>query len=199
MPESSPEITRVRENTPWLHRFKEVLQPGRRVLDLGCGTGDDAVELASYGCRVTALDSDIQRVMQVPTDSTSSRLVGDLAGGLPFLDGSFDCVASSLSLHYFTMGNTVQAVEDISRVLRREGWLICRVNAAGDVNFGYRNGEEVEHSVFRQPDGRLKRFFDEPMLRRFLEPCFRLEQIGSRAILQGGVTKQTLECLGQKR
>jgi cyclopropane fatty-acyl-phospholipid synthase-like methyltransferase len=32
------------------------LEPGSRVLDLGCGTGRHAIELASRGFRVTGVD-----------------------------------------------------------------------------------------------------------------------------------------------
>jgi len=37
-------------------RLRRLFPPGARVLDLGCGTGEDAVFLASLGVRVHALD-----------------------------------------------------------------------------------------------------------------------------------------------
>lgn len=42
----------------WSLIFEEVpLQPGQTVLDLGCGIGDQARELASRGCKVIGLDA----------------------------------------------------------------------------------------------------------------------------------------------
>lgn len=169
------------------------------MLDPGCGIGDDALELAGYGCQVVALDLDPARVRQVALQATRLRLVGDIALGLPFQDETFDCVTSSLSLHYFTASQTERAFADIARILKPDGWFLCRVNAAGDYNFGYGDGVEVEPSLFRQPEGHLKRFFDDQMLTHFARPCFRLEQITPRVILQRGVEKHTLECLARKR
>jgi SAM-dependent methyltransferase len=188
-----------RENTPWLGQFAEILQPGARVLEPGCGLGHDAGELTRSGCHVTAMDLDTSRVRQVSPEMAESRVVGDVAGRLPFRSASFGVVVASLSLHYFTHRTTEHSIEDIARVLRPGGWLLCRVNAVGDVNFGYDNGDEVEPSVFRQADGRLKRFFDEPMLLAYLKPYFRVELIAPRTILQGGTEKRTLECSAQKR
>lgn len=169
------------------------------MLDLGCGTGEDTVELATYGSRIVALDLDPDRVQSVPAEAAIGRIVADIASGLPFRAGVFARVVASLSLHYLPSEDTTRAVAEVARVLVPNGWLLCRVNAVGDVNFGYGVGEEVEPSLFRQPEGHLKRFFDEEMLHRFLAPCFRLEQVTSRSILQHGIEKQTLECVAHKR
>jgi ubiquinone/menaquinone biosynthesis C-methylase UbiE len=189
----------ARENTPWLGQFHHLFAPGMRVLDLGCGTGDDTREITALGCEAIALDFSRDRVRQVPAACARLRVVGDVVGRLPFAANSFDIVVASLSLHYFTSAGTDRAISEVARTLQGEGWLICRVNAIGDTNFGYGQGPEVEPSVFRHDEGHLKRFFDEPMLRRFLEPCFRLCKITPRTILQRGLEKRTLECLARKR
>jgi SAM-dependent methyltransferase len=189
----------ARENTPWLGQFHHLFGPGMCVLDLGCGTGEDTREIAALGCDTFALDFNHDRVRQVPAACTRLRVVGDVVGRLPFAASTFDIVVASLSLHYFTRTDTERAIFEVARTLRQHGWLICRVNAVGDTNFGYGQGPEVEPSVFRHTEGHLKRFFDEPMLRRFLEPCFRLCKINPRTILQRGVEKRTLECLARKR
>lgn len=188
-----------RENTRWIDRYAHVLCPGDLVLDLGCGTGADTIELAALGCRVVALDFDPARVGQVPAEAATLRLSADLDGQLPFIDGAFDTVMASLSLHYLTSEQTSRAILDIHRILAPDGYLLCRVNAIGDTNFGYGQGEEVEPSVFRHPDGHLKRFFNEPMIRRFLSPCFTLLSTRPRTILQRGIEKQTIECLARRR
>lgn len=188
-----------RENTQWLEPYAHLLCPGDLVLDLGCGTGADSIELAALGCRVVALDFDPARVAQIPAGASTFRLAADLAGRLPFIDGAFDTVMASLSLHYFTSEQTTRAIQDIHRILVPDGYLLLRVNAIGDTNFGYGQGEEVEPSVFRHPDGHLKRFFNEPMIRRFLSPCFTLLSTRPRTILQRGIEKQTIECLARRR
>lgn len=70
------------------------LAPGERVLDVGCGTGQDAAAMArivgSSG-RVTAIDRDQALIAkaQAATDAVDFR-VGDIAD-LSFDDGQFDC------------------------------------------------------------------------------------------------------------
>jgi SAM-dependent methyltransferase len=49
MPEAGQSSQLPRENSPWLSQFEELLAPGLRVLDLGCGAGRDTVELLRRG------------------------------------------------------------------------------------------------------------------------------------------------------
>ncbi len=84
----------------WRH-LTPFLSPGMRVLDLGCGTGEDAVWLASAGCLVTAADAS-------PAMLAATRLkaehcgVGDRVGTIQLdfnapadIGGQFDFVLSN--------------------------------------------------------------------------------------------------------
>src|SRR6267143_1133670 len=39
-----------------MHQHAEAFHQGERLLEIGCGTGDEALELASKGCEVVAID-----------------------------------------------------------------------------------------------------------------------------------------------
>ena len=43
-------------------RLEQVFRPSQRILELGCGTGEDAVWLASRGVRVVATDPSLQMI-----------------------------------------------------------------------------------------------------------------------------------------
>jgi len=85
-----------------IRQVTERLPPGSRLLDLGCGTGLDAVELAARGYRVTAIDWSPEMVRRTRSrareydldDRVSTCLLG--IHELDRLDGQFDGVYSNL-------------------------------------------------------------------------------------------------------
>jgi len=58
------------------HHLEEVFQEGHAVLDLGCGTGEDAVWLARRGVQVTAVDAS-SAMLAVAADKAAAASVGD--------------------------------------------------------------------------------------------------------------------------
>jgi SAM-dependent methyltransferase len=101
---------------------------GGRVLDVGCGPGHLAIRLArEHALEVTGLDLDpamIERASvnaaRVGMDDADRPwfLVGDVAS-MPFPDGSFDLVVSTLSMHHWDVPSA--GLDEIARVLRPGG------------------------------------------------------------------------------
>ena len=75
---------------------------GLRVLDAGCGSGVQAAELGRRGATVTGVDlsSGLLGVARERLGSGVPLCQVDLARPLPFADGAFDLVLSSLVMHY---------------------------------------------------------------------------------------------------
>ena len=103
---------------------------GARVLEVGCGPGHLSIRLArQHGLDTTGLDLDpvmIERARvnagrasegfgRLPPERLPSFMVGDVAS-MPFPDGSFDLVVSTLSMHHWA--NPTAGLAEIERVLR---------------------------------------------------------------------------------
>jgi ubiquinone/menaquinone biosynthesis C-methylase UbiE len=113
------------------------LSAGQRVLDVGCGTGNllRVTARAHPGVDLTGLDPD-PRMLARARRKTTARLDRGFAQELPYADGEFDVVFSSLMLHHLddTGGNEMLA--EVLRVLRPDGVLVL----ADIVNHGHDHG-----------------------------------------------------------
>jgi ubiquinone/menaquinone biosynthesis C-methylase UbiE len=102
------------------------LQPGQHVLDVGCGTGEDARTMAQCvapGGRVVAVDGSQHMIAAARRRAGNSSLpvefqVAD-AHHLPFADGSFD--ASRADRIFMHLESPAQALGEMLRVTRPGG------------------------------------------------------------------------------
>ena len=99
--------------------------PGK-ALDLGCGTGTNAVTLARHGWRVTGVDfipKAIQaaRARAVRTGVAVDFLVASVTD-LPALPGPFDYVLDIGCLHSLKAEDRARYVTSLSRLLRPQAW-----------------------------------------------------------------------------
>jgi demethylmenaquinone methyltransferase/2-methoxy-6-polyprenyl-1,4-benzoquinol methylase len=100
------------------------VEPGTRLLDLACGTGDIAFEAARRGAAAVGLDITsgmIDLARAKPEGASVAWLVGDMAT-LPVASGSFDRVTTGYGLR--NTSNLTHALADIHRVLRPGGLLL---------------------------------------------------------------------------
>jgi SAM-dependent methyltransferase len=117
------------------------VEPGDRVLDLGCGFGRHAYEAMRRGCAVTAFDYSLAELKDVsgmfqaiaaeeaatlPATAVGAATNGD-ATRLPFADESFDRVIASEVLEHIV--DDEAAIAELSRVLRPGGTIAVTVPA----------------------------------------------------------------------
>jgi SAM-dependent methyltransferase len=95
---------------------------GADVLDVGCGNGALAREMASLGARVIAMEiSEAQLAAARAVDDGAIRLVVGRAEALPLPDASVDVVVFRASLHHVATDRMVPALHEAARVLRPGG------------------------------------------------------------------------------
>ena len=94
---------------------------GRRTLDVGCGTGAFAVELAKRGGKVWGIDASPEMLAEAQAKETRARFREADAEALPFKDGWFERVVMRLSLHHL---DRPRALREAARVLVPGGRLV---------------------------------------------------------------------------
>jgi ubiquinone/menaquinone biosynthesis C-methylase UbiE len=113
------------------------LRPGHRVLDVGCGTGTFAIAIKRRypGVEVVGLDPDpkalVRGVRKAERAAVSIRLERGFGQALPYPDGSFDRVFSTLTLHHLPTGVKKATLREARRVLKSGGSLHV-LDMAGD-------------------------------------------------------------------
>ena len=102
--------------TSWSRKVIEMTQPGDRVLEIGCGSGETSLALALAGRRATAIDYSkssvalARRASEVLGVSLDVRLV-DATQKLPFPDESFDLAFQAGLLEHFQKEERIRLLD----------------------------------------------------------------------------------------
>lgn len=110
------------------HLTERTVANGPKVLELGCGEGNLALELAQRGLDVTAVDLSAERIdraklkaEQIQAPSQLVFLVGDL-NTVNLEPQKFDCVVAHDSLHHILM--LERLLDEVQQTLRPGGRFI---------------------------------------------------------------------------
>lgn len=116
-------------------RFRTInwacIQPGEHVLDVGCGTGTLAMEVArrvGKAGHVTGIDPGMEQIARARSKAARHNLPIDFQIGmieqLAFPDQTFDVVFSTLMMHHLPISLKRQGLAEIMRVLKPGGRLV---------------------------------------------------------------------------
>ena len=119
------------------------IQPGMRVLEIGCGTGTLSLLMAQRGARVTAIDVSVGMLAEAKRKAAEAGLteaivvynldVTELSDH--FEPGSFDVVVSTLAFSEFRPEVQRYALNEAARLLKPDGRLLI-AGTESDVRVG---------------------------------------------------------------
>ncbi len=117
------QIARTIESVAEEFMARQPLNPGSRVLDVACGTGNLAALAARRGCVVSGIDIAGNLIDQARTRAAADGLSIDFrqadAEALPFVDGQFDLVVSMFGVMFAPRPHLAAA--ELLRVTRPGG------------------------------------------------------------------------------
>ena len=179
----------------WLRAYDALLQPGRRVLDLGCGSGANIPALLQQGVQVTAADLSEHAVGLIAAAYPAVETVCfDMTATFPFPAGRFDVVVADLSLHYFSWADTRKIIGEIRRILKKNGRLIARLHSIQNLDCAPETQIESHYYLMY---GYPRRYFTpEEIPDLFSE--WRLAALQEKAIRRYNRTKHVIEFVAEK-
>lgn len=132
------------------------LQPGEQVLDVGCGTGTLAMEVAGRvgrAGRVAGIDPGTEQIARARSKAARRNLPIDFQMGviehLAFPDQTFDVVLSTLMMHHLPPSLKRQGLAEIARVLKPEGCLVI-------ADFTHRSDRQGQAARFHAGGSRMQ-------------------------------------------
>lgn len=129
------------------------LRDGHQVLDVGCGTGN---LLRSIGKRhpdvaLSGLDPDPKALARAGRKARRARVEVRLERGfaqeLPYEDGSFDRVFSSLMLHHLDTASKDALLAEVRRVLAPDGLLVLADMVVDGHGHGHQGGHRMREQL----------------------------------------------------
>lgn len=181
---SSPENIPWNINTPpkLLKQLLEnnIIKPCK-TLDVGCGTGNYAIYLATQGFEVTGIDISEFAIVSAKEKAREkgancSFIHTDILEGADKISGTFDFIFDWFVLHHIFPKNRERFVQNIFRLLNPGGKYLSVCFSEEDINFGglgkYR----------KTPLDTTLYFSSEDEIKKLLLPLFSVRELKTIAI-----------------
>jgi len=147
-----------------------------KTIDLGCGTGNYAIYLASIGFEVTGIDIS-PTAIKIAKENAKKKgakcnfLVTDVLGNLDEVKETFDFAYDWELLHHIFPEQRKKYVENVYRILNPKGKYLSVCFSEKDSQFG-------GSGKYRQTQlGTILYFSSEDELRDLFKPYFKIKEL----------------------
>lgn len=106
-------------------------RPGEKILDLGCGTGDLAQQIASHGATVVGIDSSPAMIERAQEKYPSIQFIRADGQDFAFSPDTFDAVFSNAALHW--MRDAAGVARHIGNALKPGGRFVAEFGGKGNI------------------------------------------------------------------
>jgi len=113
------EISFARETFEFI---KKQNTQNQKILDLGCGQGQDSIFFADNGFQVTAMDWSKEALSSI-VDKRIKKVCQDMRNLSTFKPKTFDVVYCVFSIHFFRIEESQKIIDQIQQVLKQDGLL----------------------------------------------------------------------------
>ncbi len=152
-----------------------------KTIDLGCGTGNYAIYLASLGFDVTGVDISLTAI-KIAKENAEKKgikcnfLVADVLGDLDEVKETFDFAYDWELLHHIFPEKRKKYVENVYRILTPRGKYLSVCFSEKDLQFGG-SGKYRETRL-----GTILYFSSEEELRDLFDPYFNIKELKTKEI-----------------
>jgi SAM-dependent methyltransferase len=171
-----------------------------KVLDLGCGIGQDSRFFADKGYEVVATDFSDEAIKFAKLKTVNVNKikydVHDLKDEFTYENETFDVVYSHLSIQFFDDYTTNKIFSEIKRVLKPDGIVAIMVNTLDDPEV--LESKFISDDLYLTPNGLTKRFYTINSLFDFTKDKFKKILLDSNGETYKDKIKTLIRYIGVK-
>ena len=161
--------------SPFAQYVSTLVEPGKTLVDLGCGNGRDAIYFAGQGLNVVGMDLSASAIemLQAQNIPNARFVCGDFISDPTHTPGCYDYAYSRFTIHAINPKQETMLLQAMYQALKPGGKFFIEVRSVHDPIYG--KGQPVERNAFFY-DNHYRRFIVLGELTHSLEQCgFRVE------------------------
>ena len=161
--------------SPFAKYVSTLVEPGKKMVDLGCGNGRDTIFFANLGIDIVGIDLSASAIQMLEEQKVPNAhfVCGDFICHPSHMPECYDYAYSRFTIHAINPKQETMLLQVMYQTLKPDGKFFIEVRSVHDPLYG--KGKQVERNAFFY-DNHYRRFLVLEELTNALERCgFRVE------------------------